>query len=224
MTEKDLRQDIVDELDFEPSVNAAHIGVSVDNGVVTLTGHVSTYAEKIAAERAVRRVRGVRAIAQEIEVRRSPDAGLPDEELARRGLNLLRWDSLLPRDGIQLTVRGGWITLTGSTPRICRTTGSGRAVFGAARSTTAGAGTVGASSTAERWARMSSPTHSAMPCWPLPSWSLHVTTPSEICWPRTTGFVPVAAAAVPPPASIAVASSGIKNRRRPTAANPSERR
>jgi osmotically-inducible protein OsmY len=64
-----LRQDVIDELDFEPSMDAAHVGVAVNAGVVTLTGFVSTYAEKLAAERAARRVFGVKAIAQEIEVR-----------------------------------------------------------------------------------------------------------------------------------------------------------
>ena len=69
MGELQLRQHILDELEFEPSVNAAHIGVAVDRGVVTLTGHVSSYTEKLAAVKAARRVKGVRAIAEEIEVR-----------------------------------------------------------------------------------------------------------------------------------------------------------
>src|SRR5690242_12315979 len=63
-----LRQDVIDELDFEPSVDAAHIGVGVHDGVVTLTGFVASYADKVAAERAARRVFGVKAIAQEIEL------------------------------------------------------------------------------------------------------------------------------------------------------------
>jgi hypothetical protein len=69
MSDLELRQDILDELEFEPRVDAANIGVAVAKGVVTLTGHVSSYAQKIAAEAAARRVKGVRAIAQEIEVR-----------------------------------------------------------------------------------------------------------------------------------------------------------
>jgi osmotically-inducible protein OsmY len=64
MSDKWLRQSIIDELDFDPAVNGAHIGVAVDEGVVTLSGHVGSYAEKIAAERAVQRVKGVRAIAE----------------------------------------------------------------------------------------------------------------------------------------------------------------
>ena len=69
MTDKDLRRAVLDELDFDPSLDAGDIGVAVSEGVVTLTGHVGSYAEKVEAERAVRRVRGVRAIAQEIAVR-----------------------------------------------------------------------------------------------------------------------------------------------------------
>ena len=69
MNDVTLRQDILDELEFEPSINAANIGVAVENGVVTSTGHVGNYAEKVAAERVVQRVKGVRGVAQEIEVR-----------------------------------------------------------------------------------------------------------------------------------------------------------
>ncbi|MEK1929382.1 MAG: BON domain-containing protein, partial [Pararhizobium sp.] len=69
MNDMELRQDILDELSFEPSLEAEHIGVTVDNGVVTLTGHVGSYAEKTTAERVVQRIKGVRAIAQDIEVR-----------------------------------------------------------------------------------------------------------------------------------------------------------
>ena len=66
MNNKELRQRVIDELDFEPSIDSAHIGVAVESGVVTLSGHVLTYLEKVAAERATWRVKGVSAIAQEI--------------------------------------------------------------------------------------------------------------------------------------------------------------
>ena len=69
MTDAQLRQDIVDELEFDPSFRGEHIGVAVDKNVVTLTGHVGSYAEKVAAIAAVRRVKGVHAIAENIEVR-----------------------------------------------------------------------------------------------------------------------------------------------------------
>ena len=113
MTDTSLRQDIIDELDFEPSVNAAHIGVAVDNGVVTLSGHVCSYAEKYAAEQAVKRVKGVRAIAQEIDVRYPNDLKTADDEIAKRALNILRWSAVVPQDTVQVKVQDGWVTLTG---------------------------------------------------------------------------------------------------------------
>ena len=86
-----LRQDVLDELEFEPSVNAAHIGVAANKGVVTLTGFVTSYAEKAAAERAARRVKGVQAIAEEIEVRRPSDTKRADDEIAARAVAILKW-------------------------------------------------------------------------------------------------------------------------------------
>ncbi len=112
MTDKQIRQDIIDELDFDPSVNAAHIGVTVDNGVVTLTGHVGSFAEKLAAERTVQRVKGVRAIAEEIEVRYPNDKKTADDEIASRALKILSWNAVVPQ-GIQVKVQDGWITLSG---------------------------------------------------------------------------------------------------------------
>ena len=91
-----LRQDIIDELDFEPSVKAAHIGVAVDSGVVTLSGHVCSYAEKLAAEQAAKRVKGVKAIAQEIEVRYPSDKKTGDDEIAERAINILLWNAVVP--------------------------------------------------------------------------------------------------------------------------------
>jgi osmotically-inducible protein OsmY len=113
MKDTELRQDVIDELEFEPSIDAANIGVAVDGGVVTLTGHVSNYAEKLAAEAAARRVKGVRAIAQEIEVRYPGTARTSDDELAKRALNALRWDVTVPDETIKLTVSKGLVTLTG---------------------------------------------------------------------------------------------------------------
>lgn len=108
-----LRQDVLDELEFEPSVNAAHIGVVAEQGVVTLTGYVNSYPQKLSAITAARRVKGVQAIADEIEVRYPSDVQTADDEIARRASDVLRWDSVLP-GGLQVLVRDGWITLTGS--------------------------------------------------------------------------------------------------------------
>jgi osmotically-inducible protein OsmY len=116
MTDIQLRQDILDELEFEPSIDAANIGVAVDDGVVTLTGHVSSYAQKLSAEAAVRRVRGVRAIAQEIEVRYASDPKTSDDQIAKRALDILRWDTTVPDEKITLTVHKGGVTLTGEVP------------------------------------------------------------------------------------------------------------
>ena len=114
MDDKILRQLIVDELDFEPRIDAAHIGVAVDQGVVTLTGHVSNYAEKIAAEDAVKRVKGVKAIAEEIEIRfPSSVPGTSDDEIAKRAVAMLGWSISVPKDRIQVKVQQGWITLSG---------------------------------------------------------------------------------------------------------------
>lgn len=113
MNELRLRDDILDELAYEPIVDAAHIGVAVDQNVVTLTGHVGSYAQKLAAISAVRRVRGVYGIADEIEVRYSSDANTSDDEIAKRAIDMLIWDSVVPSDAIKVTVRDGWVTLTG---------------------------------------------------------------------------------------------------------------
>lgn len=111
MNDKQLRQDVIDELEFEPSIDASDIGVLAEDGVVTLNGHVPVYAQKVAAERAVWRVRGVKAVVQDIEVRH---AGAPasDEEIARRAVDVLRWDGSVPEQ-VRVTVDDGWITLAG---------------------------------------------------------------------------------------------------------------
>lgn len=107
MTDKDLRRDILDELDFDPSLDAADIGVAVSNDVVTLTGHAGSYAEKVEAERAVKRVKGVRAIAQEIQVRLPNAKAVEDDQIAARALAILDWSVHLPTDAIQVKVSKG---------------------------------------------------------------------------------------------------------------------
>ena len=113
MDDKELHDRIITELEFEPRVDATHIGVTFEKGIATLTGHVSTYAEKLAAEAAVRRVRGVRALAQEIEVRWPSDKKIADDEIAKRALDLLSWDVTVPAEAVQVKVENGWVTLTG---------------------------------------------------------------------------------------------------------------
>jgi osmotically-inducible protein OsmY len=112
-----LRQDIIDEFDFDPSVHSSNnIGVAVQNGVVTLTGHVASYAEKLAAECAARRVAGVRAIAEEIEVRYLSEKKTADDQIAERALKVMAWDASVPEDAVGVRVEKGWVTLEGSVP------------------------------------------------------------------------------------------------------------
>lgn len=113
ISDHQLRQDVLDELDFEPSVDATHIGVSVNASVVTLTGFLSNYGEKLSAERAVRRVKGVKAIAEEIEVRLSSDKKTGDDEIAKRAVDILKWRGALATDRIQIKVEKGLVTLSG---------------------------------------------------------------------------------------------------------------
>jgi osmotically-inducible protein OsmY len=113
MDDKALRQDVISELDFDPSFDAETIGVAVEGGVVTLTGHVSSYAEKIAAERATQRVKGVRAIAQEIVVRYPEDKKTADDQIAERAVSIMTWDARIPAEDVMVKVQQGWVTLSG---------------------------------------------------------------------------------------------------------------
>lgn len=113
MTDIALRQNILDELEFEPSIDAAHIGVAVEDGIVTLTGHVSSYWEKTTAENVVKRVKGVKGLAEEIEVRLVGLKGTADDEIAKRAVDAITWNVSIPRDKVQVKVQDGWITLTG---------------------------------------------------------------------------------------------------------------
>jgi osmotically-inducible protein OsmY len=113
MTDSELQRDVLEELKWEPSVNAAHIGVAVKDGVVTLTGHVASYAERYAAEKAAKRVYGVKAVANDIEVKLPGDKQLTDEDIARACLVALSANISVPRDKIKVTVSKGWVTLEG---------------------------------------------------------------------------------------------------------------
>lgn len=112
-TDSELQRDVLDELAFEPMVDHAHVGVTAKDGVVTLTGHVPNYAQKMAAERAAARVNGVRAIAEDLEVRFADDPKSSDSEIAERILQLFDWDVTVPNDRIKVRVEHGWVTLTG---------------------------------------------------------------------------------------------------------------
>ncbi|OZI60734.1 BON domain-containing protein [Bordetella genomosp. 11] len=113
MNDAELRKRVLEELEFDPSLDAAHIGVAVEDGIATLTGHVSAYAQKYNAERAAQRVKGVRGIAQEIEVRPPTASPTDDDQLAKRALDLIAWDASLPADAVKVKVERGWVTLSG---------------------------------------------------------------------------------------------------------------
>ncbi len=113
-TDAALQLDIIAELKWEPSVNAAHVGVEVKDGIVTLAGHVDTYAEKWDAERAAQRVSGVKAIAVEMDVKLSGSNMRTDADIARSAANVLAWTTSVPADSVKVKVEGGWLTLSGT--------------------------------------------------------------------------------------------------------------
>jgi osmotically-inducible protein OsmY len=111
--DSNLKQSVLDELKWEPSIDAAHIGVTAREGVVTLMGHVDSYFQKSAAEKAAGRVKGVKAIAEEIEVKVPFDIKRSDEDIAAAAISRLSWDVSVPKDSIKVKVEKGWVTLTG---------------------------------------------------------------------------------------------------------------
>ncbi len=110
-SDAEIRRDIEDELEWEPSIDARQIGVSVVDGIVTLSGEVSSYTEKWRAERVAERVAGVRGIANEIQVRLPGEHS--DAEIARRAADVLKWNVLVPSDRVTVKVENGWLTLRG---------------------------------------------------------------------------------------------------------------
>jgi osmotically-inducible protein OsmY len=109
-----LQHDVQEELEWEPSVDASHIGVAATQpGVVTLTGTVVTYAEKVSAERVAKRVSGVRAVANDIEVRVTGSMKRTDTDIAQAVLRALEWDIAIPHEKIKARVDNGWVTLEG---------------------------------------------------------------------------------------------------------------
>ena len=111
--DKQLQKTVSAALEWAPDVSSAHIGVAAKDGVVTLTGHVDRYAEKVAAERVASRIKGVRAIAEEIEVHYLGQATTDDEAIAVKAANILSWDTMLPSGRIAVKVEHGWVSLTG---------------------------------------------------------------------------------------------------------------
>jgi osmotically-inducible protein OsmY len=113
MIDQALKQKVLDELAWQPGFDESHIGVTVRGGFVTLTGHVKSYAEKYAAERAAGRVTGVRAIADEMQVRHLSSVDHDDAELAKRAFDVISWDLSVPRNRVKIRIEKGWVTLEG---------------------------------------------------------------------------------------------------------------
>lgn len=112
-TDKAIRLNIIDELVWDSNIDAAHIGVEVENGIVTLRGHTPSFAEKWSVEHIARRIAGVRAVVNELEVRLPNTSERNDLDIARAALHILEWDILVPHHRITLTVSNGWLKLDG---------------------------------------------------------------------------------------------------------------
>lgn len=113
MTDRQLQENVQRALDWDPSIDAAAIGVSAAKGVITLHGETKSYAEKSAAERVALAVYGVKAVANELEVKLLPSYHRTDTDLAKAALGALKWSATVPGDKIGVAVSGGWVTLTG---------------------------------------------------------------------------------------------------------------
>ncbi len=109
-----LHRNVLAALEFDPSIDATHIGVGCAGGVVTLTGQVRNYAEKITAERVVKGVVGVQAVANDITVHLTAGTTRSDTEIAEAAVGALAWDAEIPENAIKITVANGWVTLHGA--------------------------------------------------------------------------------------------------------------
>ncbi|MEI8137526.1 MAG: BON domain-containing protein [Bacteroidota bacterium] len=112
-TDLEIQKDVMAELEWEPSFNASEIGVAVKNGVVTLSGTLDSYFKKVAAEKAAKRVSGVKAVAEEIEVKLAGYGKRTDSEIAETVLNALKWHSAIKEDKIKVKGEAGIVTLEG---------------------------------------------------------------------------------------------------------------
>lgn len=112
-TDSQLKHDINAELEWDPAINAAHVGVAVEDGVVVISGHLGSVAEKYAVERAVQRVAGVRAIAVEADVKLDPRHQRSDADIAAAIETAFRWHAQIPAERIRVRVEKGRVTLSG---------------------------------------------------------------------------------------------------------------
>ena len=114
MTDRELKEHVQNALDWEPSVDQSDIGASVDEGVVTLRGNVRSYTERSTAERVTLRVYGVKAVANDLEVRLPSGAERTDTDIAHAAVTALKWNTVVPADRVTVAVTRGWVTLNGT--------------------------------------------------------------------------------------------------------------
>lgn len=112
-TDVEIRDDVLDELAWQPTIDETEIGVIVKDGIVTLTGTVDSYSKKIAAEKAVKSVKGVKAVAEDIEVKYGSSLKKSDAEIAKSAVSSLEWNSSVPDEKVMVKVDDGWVNLTG---------------------------------------------------------------------------------------------------------------
>ncbi|MDT8417413.1 MAG: BON domain-containing protein [Lutibacter sp.] len=112
-TDFELKNDVLDELAWQPNIDETKIGVIVENGIVTLSGVVDNYTKKIAAEKAAKAVKGVKAVALDIEVKYGTEYKKTDKEIAKEAVNALTWNTSVPDDKVSIKVEDGWVYLSG---------------------------------------------------------------------------------------------------------------
>ena len=112
-SDAEIKEDVLDELAWQPNIDETEIGVIVENGIVTLSGVVNQYSKKIAAEKAVKSVEGVKAIAGDIEVKYGDDFKKTDKEIAKAVVDALEWNSSVPEENLTIKVEDGWVYLSG---------------------------------------------------------------------------------------------------------------
>src|SRR5579871_5463042 len=112
-TDQEIQKDVMAELRWDAQIQPNEIGVAVKDGVVTLTGWVDSYTKRWAAEDAAHRVRGVKAVANDVEVRLPSSDERTDADIAAAATRALEWDALVPANKVQVTVSKGWVTLRG---------------------------------------------------------------------------------------------------------------
>jgi osmotically-inducible protein OsmY len=112
-TDTEIQKNVMEELDWEPSLTSGEIGVSVKNGIVTLSGTVDSFMKKVSAEKAAKRVAGVKAVAEDIEISYTPEGKRTDTAIAEAVVNALKWHSAMQENKIRVKVDKGWVTLEG---------------------------------------------------------------------------------------------------------------